>query len=74
MFDKVLGINGLLSYEGKTGNLLEQDFMAAVDPYLSDCKRDNINPDKPFKGNFNVRVSPQLHQKAVLLAMEDQTS
>ncbi|WP_081736075.1 toxin-antitoxin system HicB family antitoxin [Saccharicrinis fermentans] len=27
-----------------------------------------------FKGSFNVRLSPKLHQRAALLAMEDKMS
>jgi predicted HicB family RNase H-like nuclease len=74
LFGKVLGINGLISYEGKTGNELETDFKEAIDTYLADCKSDGIAPEKPFKGSFNVRISPVLHQKAALLAMEDKMS
>jgi len=46
----------------------------AIEVYLTDCKNDGIEPEKPFKGSFNVRVSPKLHQKAALLAMEDKMS
>jgi predicted HicB family RNase H-like nuclease len=74
LFGKVLGINGLISYEGKTGKELETDFKEAIDTYLADCKSDGIAPEKPFKGSFNVRISPVLHQKAALLAMEDKMS
>jgi predicted HicB family RNase H-like nuclease len=74
LFGKVLGVNGLISYEGKTGKELETDFKEAIDTYLADCKSDGIAPEKPFKGSFNVRISPVLHQKAALLAMEDNMS
>lgn len=74
LYGKVLGINGLISYEGKTGNLLEDDFKSAVDNYLEDCHSNGSVPEKPFKGSFNVRVSPDLHQKAALLAMENKMS
>ncbi len=65
---------GLISYEGKTGHELEADFKEAIDMFLADCKRDGIAPEKPFKGSFNVRISPKLHQKAALQAMEEKTS
>ncbi len=74
LYGKVLGINGLISYEGKTGQELENDFKEAVDSYLADCENEGGVPEKPFKGSFNVRISPQLHQKAALLAMEEQMS
>jgi predicted HicB family RNase H-like nuclease len=74
LYGKVLGINGLISYEGKTGRELEVDFKEAVDTYLSGCKEEGITPEKPFKGSFNVRISAELHQKAALLAMEGKMS
>lgn len=38
LYGKVLGINRLISYEGETGKLLEQDFKEAIDSYLADHK------------------------------------
>ena len=70
LYGKVLGLKGLISYEGKTGKELEDDFKEAINAYLDDCKNEGIKPEKPFKGSFNVRVSPALHQKAALLAMK----
>lgn len=74
LYGKVLGIRGLISYEGETGKLLEKDFQEAIDIYLSDCKAEGKTPEKPFKGSFNVRIPASLHQKAALLAMEAKTS
>ncbi len=74
LYGKVLGIKGLISFEGKTGEDLEVDFISAIDEYLSDCKESGLNPEKPFKGSFNVRISSKLHQRAALQAMEDKMS
>lgn len=74
LYGKVLGIRGLISYEGKTGSELEVDFNEAIDTYLTDCKNEDVTPEKPFKGSFNVRVSASLHRKAALLAMEEKMS
>lgn len=74
LFGKVVGIKGLISFEGKTGKELENDFLESVDIYLSDCERSGNTPEKPFKGNFNVRIPVELHQKAALLAMKNKMS
>ena len=63
LYGEVLGIRGLISYEGKTGQELEGDFKEAIDTYLTDCKQEGIEPEKSFKGSFNVRVSANLHKK-----------
>ena len=74
LYGKVLGIRGLVSYEGETGKLLEKDFKEAIDYYIADCKENGKTPEKPFKGSFNVRIPASLHQEAALLAMEAKTS
>lgn len=74
LYGKVLGIKGLISYEGTTGKELENDFKEAIDIYLADCKDQGIKPEKPFKGSFNVRISAELHKKAALLAIENKMS
>ena len=74
LYGKVLGIKGLISYEGDTGKKLEADFMDAINTYLADCIKDRVEPEKPFKGSFNVRIPPKLHRKAALLAMEENAS
>ncbi len=74
LYGNVLGLKGLISYEGETGKSLEVDFKEAIDVYLTDCKAAGKTPEKPFKGSFNVRIPANLHQKAALLAMETKTS
>ena len=32
------------------------------------CEKIGKNPDKEFKGTFNVRIPPELHKKAALAA------
>lgn len=74
LYGKILGIKGLISYEGDTGKSLEADFKEAINNYLADCKASGKSQEKPFKGSFNVRIPATLHQKAALLAMETKTS
>ena len=74
LYGKVIGIRGLISYEGSTGLQLEKDFKEAVNTYISDCKEMKIEPDKPFKGSFNVRIPADLHREAALKAIELNTS
>jgi predicted HicB family RNase H-like nuclease len=74
LYGQVLGIKGLISYEGETGKELEKDFKEAINIYLEDCKEAGKAPEKPFKGSFNIRIPSKLHQKAALLAMETKMS
>ena len=47
---------------------LIEDFRNAVDEYLEFCAEKAIQPERPFKGSFNVRIQPELHRKAALAA------
>ncbi|MCL4492120.1 MAG: type II toxin-antitoxin system HicB family antitoxin [Nitrospirae bacterium] len=33
-----------------------------------DCKQSGDEPDRPFKGSFNVRIGMELHKRAALTA------
>lgn len=70
LFGKVIGLKSLLSYEGNSVQELEQDFHAVIDEYLEDCKERNVQPEQPYKGSFNVRISPELHRNIAAYALE----
>lgn len=69
LYGKVQGIRSLISYEGESVETLLTDFHDAIDSYLESCKANNDEPEIPYKGSFNVRVKPELHQKAAIYAM-----
>ena len=48
-YGRVLGIEGLISYEGKTITKLRQDFIGAIDDYLDMCAEQKIRPEVPSK-------------------------
>ena len=71
-FGKVQGIRALISYEGTTAKELIDNFHGSVDDYLALCEENGIEPEKAYKGSFNVRVSPELHRQAVIYAATHQ--
>ena len=73
-FGKVMGIRSLISYEGTTAKELVEDFHGAVDDYLELCAAEGKEPERAYKGSFNVRVSPDLHKQAVIYASSRQMS
>ena len=68
LFGIVLGVVGLISYEGNSLQSLKKDFEEAIDDYLEICASEGIEPEKAYKGKFNVRVSPELHKTLALYA------
>ena len=73
-FGKVIGIRSLISYEGATAKELIKDFHDAVDDYLALCEAEGKDPEKAYKGSFNIRISPELHKQAVRCAESNQMS
>lgn len=73
-FGKVLGIRSLISYEGKNADELISDFHSAVDDYLAVCEAEGREPEKAYKGSFNIRISPELHKQLVVCATSRQMS
>ncbi len=73
-FGKVIGIRALLSYEGTNATELVEDFHGVVDDYLELCEAENKEPERAYKGSFNIRISPELHKQLAIRAMEAQTS
>ena len=69
-----MGIRSLISYEGKNANELISDFHSAVDDYLAVCKAEGREPEKAYKGSFNIRISPELHKQLVVCATSRQMS
>ncbi|MCG8476772.1 MAG: type II toxin-antitoxin system HicB family antitoxin [Cytophagales bacterium] len=74
MHGSVIGIKGVVSYEGCTGEDLEKDFRDAVDDYLEMCETEGMKPQKPFKGSLSIRMSHVLHENlAIKASMENKT-
>lgn len=60
---EVVGINDVVTFQGKTTKELLQAFRDSVDDYLDFCEELAESPEKPFSGKFLVRVPPSLHQQ-----------
>lgn len=67
---KLIGIKASISYEGDTVTSFIKDFHDSVDEYLEHCEENGLEPQKPFKGSFNIRIQPELHRKAALKASD----
>ena len=66
LYGKVLGVKGYMSYIGDSLESLRKDFEEMIDDYLEECAEDGVEPQKPYKGSFNVRISPELHRTIAL--------
>ena len=69
-FGKIEGINDIVTFEGNSVASIKKAFADAVNDYILLCKKTKKPELKSLKGSFNVRIKPELHQKAMELAIK----
>ena len=62
LYGKIEGINDLVTFESESAETIEKEFHSAVDVYLAFCEEVGKEPEKVYKGSFNVRIAPELHK------------
>ena len=67
-FGKIIGTADLVTFEGESVVKLKKAFNEAVEDYLALCKEAGKEPQKTYKGSFNVRLTPELHRQTAVLA------
>jgi predicted HicB family RNase H-like nuclease len=59
------------TFYGTTVEELEEEFRETADDYLDLCRKEGIEPEKPFSGKFSVRMSSDLHCRIYIAAKEE---
>jgi predicted HicB family RNase H-like nuclease len=70
-FGKIIGSADLVTFEGESVGNLKKAFKEAVEDYLILCKETGKEPQKSYKGSFNIRISPELHKEAAVVASRE---
>lgn len=70
----IINLTDVITFEGRSIDELKQALADSVEDYLDFCKSEGKEPQKPFSGRFNVRLSPELHQQIVIKATESNQS
>ena len=70
LFGTIDGIRDLVTFEADSAAEAETEFQKAVDDYLAFCKEVGKEPEREYKGTFNIRINPELHRNAALAAYE----
>jgi predicted HicB family RNase H-like nuclease len=64
----IAGINDIVGFHAKSVTALQKAFHEAVDDYLDTCEKVGKAPQKPYSGHIMLRVPPEIHAKAAMLA------
>jgi predicted HicB family RNase H-like nuclease len=65
---RILGVRAIISFHGQTVKELRKEFELAVDDYLAECSEKGLSPEKPASGKLLLRVSPEVHGRAMVVA------
>ena len=59
---EVLALRDVITFQGASVSELKQAFADSVEDYLAFCKERGEEPEKPYSGQFVVRVDPTVHK------------
>jgi predicted HicB family RNase H-like nuclease len=65
---QLAGITDIVTFHGESVSELETEFHAAVDHYLEMSERTGIPAQKPFSGEISLKLSPDVHAHAAMMA------
>ncbi|MBL8473088.1 MAG: type II toxin-antitoxin system HicB family antitoxin [Rhodocyclaceae bacterium] len=64
----IAGIRDIVGFHGESVAELRAAFEEAVDHYLETCESLNREPNRPYSGQFRLRLTPELHARAAMAA------
>lgn len=67
----VIGIDDSLNFHGSSVSELKKVFENSIDNYLEMCAQIGKEPNKEYKGSFNVRIGSELHKQVELASEEN---
>ena len=73
-YGTIQGISDLVTFEADNFTELKEEFKTAVDDYIQFCEDCGKEPEKTYKGQFNVRVEPELHKALARQAIINRVS
>ncbi len=65
---EVINLRDVITFQGRSVAELKRAFKASVMDYLAFCRERGEEPERPYSGQFMVRVEPPLHRAVVTAA------
>jgi predicted HicB family RNase H-like nuclease len=61
---RVVGLQDVVTFEGRSLDELRREMAESVEDYLELCAEAGKDPERPYRGEFLVRTTPELHRAA----------
>ena len=68
---EILGLSGGADFYGKNPKELRAEFKKSLQVFLDVCQEKGIEPRRNYSGKFNLRISPDLHEKLAIVAQAE---
>ena len=65
---RLLGIRAIIGFHANNVADLRTEFEKAVDDYIAECDERGVKPEKPASGKLLLRISPEVHGRAMVVA------
>lgn len=63
-----IGLNGSADFYARDIEGLKREGATSLKVFLEMCEEDGVEPRKQYSGRFNVRIPPELHERATAAA------
>jgi predicted HicB family RNase H-like nuclease len=71
---EIIPLNDVITFQGTTVDEVRTAFVESVEDYLVFCAARGELPEKPFSGQFLVRIPPDVHRSVSIGARLQKTS
>jgi predicted HicB family RNase H-like nuclease len=71
---EVANTRDVLTFQGRTLDELRAAFADTIADYVEWCRARGKEPERPYSGNFTVRLSPGLHRRVATTAARQHKS
>lgn len=71
---EVVNLRDVITFQGRSVDELKCAMADSIEDYLAFCAERGEAPEKPFSGQFLLRVKPGLHRKLATFARADGVS
>jgi len=65
---RVVGLQDVVTFQGRSLDDLRREMAESVEDYLEFCADVGKEPERPYRGEFLVRTTPEVHRAAAIEA------
>jgi len=67
-YGRVVGLLDVVTFQGRSLDELRRALAESVEDYLELCADSGKDPERPYRGEFPVRTTPEVHRAAATAA------